>query len=746
MRKLMWFAVGFSLACLLAGYWIARELFLLAVVAGCLLLVAALLCMLRWKQARLLAVVFFGCIVGFCWLFAHDELTLSSVRAYDEQRLELSIVAMGDPEPTQYGCRILGGTRLNGKYYPIMVYLYGEDTASLGDTISGSFRLRSTLSDGSRDSTYNRGEGIFLMATSGKDLTVETPENLPWYCYPAYARQQLLQLLHRIFPEDTVAFASALLLGYTDELDYKTNTDLKVSGIAHVVAVSGMHVTILFGLIYFLAGKRRLPVVLIGFPTLLFFAAMTGFTPSITRACLMNGLMMVGLLFDKEYDSFTSLGFAVLVMLGINPYVVVSVSFQLSVMCMVGMFLFGEPLRDWLLERKRLGSCKFRKLAYRFSVAVGISLGATITTAPLCAIYFGMVSIVSLITNILTLWLITYIFYGIMAACLAAGIFLPVGVALAGVVGAGIRLVLKIAGLLAGFPLAAVYTQSVYIVFWLVLCYVLLAVFLTMKRKQPTVLACCAAVSLCLCLLLSWTEPQQDDLRVTVLDVGQGQCILLQAEGKTYMVDCGGSSDTAAADQAAGQLLSQGIGHLDGLILTHYDRDHAGGAGNLLSRISADTLYLPNCVDADATSQALAAYREGTVETVHSILEITFGAAKITLIPSQMGNVNNESGLCVLFQREKCDILITGDRSQVGERELLRTIDLPKLEVLIVGHHGSKTSTSTELLEKTTPEMAIISVGDNSFGHPTQEVLDRLLAYGCIIRRTDLEGTVVYRR
>ena len=138
---------------------------------------------------------------------------------------------------------------------------------------------------------------------------------------------------------------------------------------------------------------------------------------------------------------------------------------------------------------------------------------------------------------------------------------------------------------------------------------------------------------------------------------------------------------------------------------------------------------------------------------------ITFDGTQITLIPSFNDLSDNESGLCVLFQRGNCDILITGDRSTAGERELMRhvdspnfkmywqpNVDLPDLEVLIVGHHGSRYSTGYALLEKTRPEIAIISVGeDNLYGHPTDETLQRLREAGCVVYRTDLHGTVIYR-
>ena len=233
---------------------------------------------------------------------------------------------------------------------------------------------------------------------------------------------------------------------------------------------------------------------------------------------------------------------------------------------------------------------------------------------------------------------------------------------------------------------------------------------------------------------------------MTVLNVGQGQCILLQSEGKNYLVDCGGDSDTAAADKAAAMLLSQGIRKLDGLIITHYDSDHAAGAVYLLQRISADVLFLPNSRDSGQIQTALANGDAKTVLMVDRDVVITFGSVKMTLIPSQNAQTDNESGLCILFQRENCDILITGDRSDKGERELMEHMDLPQLDVLVVGHHGSKYSTCRELLMITQPENAIISVGaDNIYDHPHKEVLARLRQYGCAVWRTDLHGNIVYR-
>ena len=748
MRKLMWFAIGFSAAAFIGCAWLDAQWFFLAAGAAAVCLAVCLFIMLRFPKARVAGMLVLGCIVGFLWQLGYDSAYLSVARAADEYRGEITVWATDYSYETAYGCAVEGRAALNGKTYRVRAYLPEKTVLSPGDSVSGTFLLRCTLPGCSKESDYYRSNGTFLIAYPGDGLTVTAAVETPVYAYPAVLRHAITDRLQALFPADTDGFARALLLGDTDGIDYGTDTAFKRSGIRHVIAVSGLHVSILFSLVYFFTGRRKWLTALLGIPTLVFFAAVAGFSPSITRACIMHCLTVLALLAEKEYDPPSALAFAVTLMLAVNPWTVTNVGFQLSVSCMIGIFLFSDPIKRWLLDKKRLGRFQGvrKKLAGWFSVSVSISIGASIVTTPLCAYYFGMVSLVGVLTNLLTLWIITYVFYGIMLACVASCIFYPAGTAVAWTVAWGIRYVLWMAKLLASFPLAAVYTRSPYILFWLIFSYVLLAVFLMMKKKRPVLLSCCAALGLCAALTASWMEPDSDSLRMTVLDVGQGQCILLQSDGRNYLVDCGGDSDTAAADEAVALLHSQGIFRLDGLIITHFDTDHAGGAVYLLQRMQADVLLLPNSLDTDGHGSVLRGYTGGQVLEISTATEICFGAAKIHLLPSENGVSDNESGLCVLFQRENCDILITGDRSANGERELMRQIALPELEVLIVGHHGSKYSTCRELLIKTTPEIAIISVGaDNTFGHPTQEVLDRLETYGCVVYRTDRDGTVIYR-
>ena len=211
------------------------------------------------------------------------------------------------------------------------------------------------------------------------------------------------------------------------------------------------------------------------------------------------------------------------------------------------------------------------------------------------------------------------------------------------------------------------------------------------------------------------------------------------------MVDCGGDRPEEAANLASQTLLSQGITHLDGLIITHFDADHAAGASLLLQRMPADLLILPNTENGEQM-QNLSTSAETVCMPVEDSLQIAWDSNLIRIFAGESGKNDNERSACVLFHTEKCDILITGDRSISGELALMKEVSLPKLDVLIVGHHGSATSTGYALLRRTEPALAVISVGrDNNYGLPSREVLDKLQTYGCRIRRTDLEGTIVIR-
>lgn len=745
MRKLMLFTIGFSAACAVGAY-VVSGIWLLFLALGCTVGLGAMIWIDSLTVNRCKCILL-GCLVGLLWFFGFDALYLQPVRGLDEEVVPLTIQLTGYSRPTDYGITADGKTEIDGKIYSVQVYVNSGHSMQPGDCISGDFRIRYT-GGGAENPTYHKGKGVFLLCYPKKGNTITRLPQVAIEYTAAQLRVKILSLLDTLFPQDTAPFARALLLGDTSGLEYQTRSALKTSGVYHVVAVSGMHVSILFALVYLICLRRRFLTALVGLPVLILFAAVAGFSASIVRACIMQSLMIIALLLDKDYDPPTALAAAVLAILAFNPLGITDIGFQLSVGCMVGIFLFTQQIHTYMLTETRIGPAKGKTVKAkltRWAVgSVSATLGAISLTTALSAMYFENVSIVGVFTNLLLLWLISLIFYGLIAVCLLGAIWMPLGTALAWLLSWPIRLILWGTDMISRLPVSAVYTSSVYIVMWLIFGYILLTVFLKSKKKHPMLFAGCLVAGLVVAVALSWIEPRRDNFRITAVDVGQGQCLILQNEGKYYMVDCGGDSDDKAADRAAGLLLSQGVFRLDGLILTHYDADHAGGVVGLLSRIPADTLYLPVL---DGENDLRDAITEKYTDRIHMVEEdLHLEEAGITIYSSEDREDDNESSLCVLFQPENCDILITGDRAEAGEQALMAHTDLPDLEILIAGHHGSRSSTSWELLNETRPEIVIISVGeDNRYGHPTQETLERLELFGCGVYRTDLEGTIIFR-
>lgn len=742
MRKLMWFSIGFAAACAFGAYWYVDWLLTAAAVIavlGILLAVAT-----YWvKPLRIGAAFCFGAALGLCWFSVYDSMFLQTAREVDGQTVSVTMVVLDYSYDTDYGAAFDADILFDGQTCKARVYLNEDLELEPGNRVIGNFKFQITTGS-SEDVTYHRGNGVFLTASQRSDVIVERFWTVPLRCYPAVWAKKIQNIIQKAFPEDTFGFAQALLLGDRSGIDYKTSTNFKVSGISHIIAVSGLHVSILFSLIYIITGRRRWSTALVGIPVVLIFAAMVGFSPSVTRAAIMQILMILAMLVNKEYDPPTALSFAGLLMMIINPLVISSVSFQLSFSCMMGIMLSNQPIQLWLMDQKRLG--RFRgKIINWLSSGIAVSVSASVFTVPLVAVYFETISLVSLLTNLLTVWIVSFIFYGTLLVCILGLIHSGAAAAVAWVVAWPIRYVLWVSDILASFPLAAVYTKSVYIVIWLVFVYILLGIFLLLRCKPVGEMAGLVVLTLCLCIGLSWAEPMTDDFRMTMLDVGQGQAILLQSEGKTYLVDCGGDYDEETADIVSETLLSQGIRRLDGIVLTHYDGDHSGGAAYLLSRIDTDLLLLPHSNDAGGVGAYLAEIVEDGVWRIKKDTVLSFGNAKLTLFAPISYNSGNESSMSVLFQTEKCAILITGDMGEDGERLLMKYHELPQVDVLVVGHHGSKYSTSELLLETVCPSFAFISVGENSYGHPAQVILDRLVQYGCIIYRTDENGTIIYR-
>lgn len=736
MRYLCYVTLGFAAACALCAYVFGS---FFAASIGFLILFLLFLWLSHMRGiSKIPALIFAGMAAGFFWFSLFDSLYLKPADSFHGETVRGCVTLTDYPREALNGCSAEGVLFLEGKPYRVRCYFSHPQRFTPGDQVRGSFRLRSTLEENRGKTEFFRDQEIFFrIYPEGEVHREQAPQDLLWTA-PARMGKYAETTIHRCFSEKTAPFAASLLLGDGNRLDFKTDWNLRISGIRHLVAVSGLHVSVLFALVGALSFHRRWLGAVLGLPILFFFGAMTGFTPSVFRACIMMTLMILSQLVKRDYDPLTSLSAAVLLMLGLNPLTITSVSFQLSAASVAGILLYMKPLENWLLRRFPGGKGIRHSLALWFCGSVALSLSSLVFVTPLAAFYFGSISLAAPITNLLTVWLVPFLFWGILGVVALS--FLSIGAArmLAIPVGLGIRYVLGVSEILAGFPLSAVFTKSLPMVIWIVSVYLLGAVFLLGRRKRVYRFLELSIGGLCLAFCLSWGIPRLNSFSMTAVDVGQGQCIFLRSQGKNFMVDCGGTRDRDAAIQAAETMMSQGFFKLDGLILSHYDRDHVGGAPYLLSLVSADRIYLPPGESLPADSR---------IRLIKDHLKLSYRDTVLTIFGGEREQVTNEMSLCVLLDSPEYDILIVGDRNEAGEQALLSDFEIPTVDCLVAGHHGAGDSTSQELLEAVRPETVVISVGKyNTYGHPGAQALLRLQKFGCRILRTDLLGSITIRR
>lgn len=570
--------------------------------------------------------------------------------------------------------------------------------------------------------------------------------------HTAQIRERAEAGLGRGMPAREAALARGFVLGEDEGVDARTTEDFRRSGLSHLLAVSGENVTLLALLAMPLLGALRIPlrerlVWVLGLIAV--YVPLAGAGPSIQRAGVMGAAGLLATLAGRRASRLYALGLALVVTLAIDPGVAGDVGWQLSFAAVLGILLLASPLRAALASR--LGGGPWRRA---LAEGIAVTVSATLATAPLIAYHFETLSTTTLVANVLAMPAVAPAMWLGMAGAAASQVpGLPIE-ALNGLDALLLAYVAQVAawcaapswaevhvhlgavGLLASYAgLAAV----------VALCFRVARVRAVTPRAPARLVPAACGLAAVAALWLSLgggtnAAVPQPGLRIEVLDVGQGDAILLQpARAPAVLVDGGPPGDDLLA-----KLESADVRRLGAVLATHDQSDHVGGIEELLGHLPVARLlygHLGRGLLGEARADGARPVRVAAGEVVRSgalRLETLWPPPELLSGALPPGSDPNQLAVVVLARWHGFSMLLTAD-AEAGSVPL----DPGPVDVLKVAHHGSEDAGLAALLERTRPRLAVISVGaDNPYGHPTATTLATLAAHGVPTLRTDRDGTV----
>ena len=755
MRKLAIACMSGAAAVFLSFYFLPHSLLLVIVITCSLAATGTFFLCRRSDGMKRLFLCLLGAALGFSIYLLHWNTVMPWVERLDETEQQLTVCLMEVPTEGDYSIR-LHVRQTDSPKLELLLYDYRGERLELrpGELLQVTAKLRrADLIRGEKSGNY-LSRNILLTGTVRELTPLER-------CHPtirtiaADLSARLSRYAAGFFSPDTSVFLRALLLG--DKSDFYDDLPLyaamRGAGFMHIVAVSGMHIAFLVGMIQLFFGAKSSSSV-VGILLVWFFVFLTGASPSAVRAGTMQSVLLLAPIFRRENDPLTSLAAALALILLANPFACASISLQMSFSAMAGMVLLAEPLTAAMLNA--LGLAEESRLRAPVAV-VASSLAVLICSAPLSSIYFGTLAVWAPITNLLGLWAVSLCFCTGWIACAAGQLLtsLPFMQSLL-VFPAEIlaRYLIWLARTVCQLPHHLISMNGTGMRLWLLMSYALaLIAWRTRAGHRFRVflpLGLCTVTLAAILRITAWSY-QSAELVIAALDVGQGECVCVLSGDRTLMFDCGsiGALDNAG-ETAADWLENAGRKQVDTLILSHLHEDHTNGVPLLLELMPVEEIVLSPDADADEgmlSEIQAAAMRHGTTVTyLTGDTRKNYGKMQLQMFAPPEDGSENERCIISLVSVGDYDMLFTGDSLKNAEMDLIERHELPDMELMIVGHHGSKTSSDPAFLDAIQAEDAIISVGrNNSYGHPAWQTLMHLQMAGCNVYRTDRNGTVEVR-
>ncbi len=579
-----------------------------------------------------------------------------------------------------------------------------------------------------------RGVVALVRATDVRRLG---PPSSPVARAGASFRALLGRSMRQVFSASEAGLLEGLALGEDARLDPALERDFRAVGLSHLLVASGQNVAMVLAPVLALAMLLRLPAcarLLAGAGTVGFFVVLTGSEPSVLRAGLMAGLGLVGIFTGRPRSTASLLGGSVLFLLLLDPSLVWSIGFRLSVAATAGMVALAVPI-----------SRRLRVLPRPVALALATTLAAQLGATPLLLWHFDEVPVITAAANVLAFPAVEpALVLGLLAAGLGA-IWPPLGRVVAAAASIPMRWLEGVADHLARAPVPWITSGAIGAVVFCAVAVVVGWRLRTGRRFPRSAIAAAALALAALVWIAALSAGPPSGLRVTFFDVGQGDAALVRSPaGATVLVD-GGPDE----EEVAGKLAALGVRRLDLVIASHPHADHVIGLPAVLARYPVGVALEPGCPDGSPIrAELLRAFRDEGTAVEHPRAGAAYAVEDLridVLSPSGChqgteSDANNDAIVVMLSWRDDT-IMFATEPEEPAQQTMLDSGARLQADVLKVPHHGAATSLP-EFFEAVDPELAVVSVGPNPYGHPVPGTLSELRSTGAEVLRTDREGDI----
>ncbi|MBR4110966.1 MAG: DNA internalization-related competence protein ComEC/Rec2 [Clostridia bacterium] len=582
-----------------------------------------------------------------------------------------------------------------------------------------------------------------LKVESDKDIFLK---ELPKFNIANEIRGSIINFFKKVLPKNEVGIMLGMIIGNTSYINENIKNDFKISGITHLLAVSGSNITyiILFTKFLFnkLVGKKVSNYIVIIF--LIIFMLVVGCSPSVVRATIMGVIIIIAEILSKKSNVYASLSITALIMLLYNPLTIYDIGFVLSFGGTLGIVLFYERIKNAIINRYSIEN--------RFVIPVietfAVTISAQIVLTPIMCYTFNTFSLFLIIVNILIVPISGVLTIMGFVTYLIGIIYFPIGKLVSYSIFIIIRAIIIIAHLFSKIPFSSliVITPKIY---WVILYY--LIIYMIVFKNDNKIFRCILCVIIALCIIIE--QFPNKCLEINFIDVGQGDCTYIETRNKKVILIDGGGSESSDYDVGENILLPYILDRqkmkIDLIIVSHMHEDHLEGLLTIIEKIDVGKIIIGQSNNTELYKKLIniSANKGIKIETVYTGETICIDDVKIEVIYPQKNhqidkNENNNS-LILKLMYENVSVLFTGDIEKEGEEKINGNINA---DILKVAHHGSKTSSTEKFINGVKPQISVIGVGEgNKFNHPSFEVIERLKKNNSIIYRTDENGEITIK-